>query len=168
MANDNIITANELRKILNYNLATGIFIWISKVNSNALPGYCAGCLNSQKYLVIRINKKLYLAHRLAWLYVYGAWPKDQIDHINLDKSDNRIDNLREATQWQNEGNVSIRRDNTSGIKGVSWYKRDRKWRANIQINGKQKNLGFFDNIESAAFAYADAALERFGEFARLK
>jgi len=108
------------------------------------------------------------AHRLAWFYVYGVWPPDQVDHINLVKDDNRLSNLRLATASGNAINRGRRRDNKSGIKGVSWSKEMRKWTACIRIpGGPWKHLGRFSSKEDAAKAYADAAFKYHGEFARL-
>lgn len=161
-----IITADRLRHVLHYNPLTGIFTRKIQTSHNALIGAVAGSLKSSGYWGIYIDNHHYRAHRLAWLYVTGMWPNDQIDHINLNKSDNRIANLREATSFQNGGNTRAHKTNTSGIKGVYWYHRLSKWHAQIRINGRRNHLGYFDNIEDAAFAYRKAAHEHFGEFAR--
>jgi hypothetical protein len=118
------------------------------------------------YLRISISGRDYKSHRLAWLIMTGSWPAKQIDHANLDKSDNRFVNLREATQSQNEANKRAYMNNTSGAKGVSWDKRRGKWVANIRRDGRQVHLGYFDTIEPAASAYERAAREINGEFAR--
>ena len=97
----------------------------------------------------------------------GAWPKDQIDHVNGDRSDNRFCNLREATNSQNQANRRCEATSTSGVKGVSWDRRCRRWQAQISINGKPKHLGGFTSKEEAARAYAAAAIALRGEFARL-
>ena len=94
----------------------------------------------------------HLAHRLAWLYVHGEWPAEEIDHLNRVRSDNRISNLRLATQAENKQNTSLRRDSTSGHKGVSWHKRDKKWVAEIKLHGKKHYLGYFNNINDAIAA----------------
>ena len=103
-------------------------------------------------MLIRLQSRLHKAHRLAWFYVYGSWPNDQIDHINRNKTDNRIANLREVTNKQNQQNASKRSDNTSGHPGVSWYKRDSKWQARIKHNQKDTHLGYFENLEEAIAA----------------
>ncbi len=97
----------------------------------------------------------------------GEWPKDQVDHINQVKDDNRWCNIRECNSSQNKGNELLRADNTSGYKGVVWDKDRNKWRAQISINNKQTNLGRFDCKYEAARAYNEAAIEHFGEFACL-
>jgi hypothetical protein len=97
----------------------------------------------------------------------GVWPKDQIDHRDLDRTNNRFDNLREATQAQNLHNTRAYCTNTSGRKGVSWHRRDRRWRVKIDVEGEYRWLGYFDDLEDAASAYAAAARELHGEFARV-
>jgi hypothetical protein len=106
--------------------------------------------NSRKPLK-RIQRHAYMAHRLAWLYMTGAFPKEQIDHINLDRADNRWRNLREATQSQNRANVSAYANNTSGIKGVNWDKRAGKWRAQIYIAGRKTLLGMFSAKDDCSY-----------------
>jgi hypothetical protein len=108
-----------------------------------------------------------MAHRLAWLWVHGRWPGCEIDHINSDGLDNRIQNLREATHAQNQRNQSKRSDNTSGLKGVSWHKRGKKWKAQICHMGKWHALGLYDCSEEAHKAYVAAAHRFHGEFARI-
>ena len=100
--------------------------------------------------------KLYLAHRLAWLYVHGSFPEHHIDHINRDRADNRISNIREATPAENRQNASLQRNSTSGFSGVSWTKRERRWRARIVVNSREIGLGYFVDKQSAADAYAEA------------
>ena len=127
-----------------------------------------GSTDKDGYLVIMIARKTYKAHRLAWLYVNGAWPAGQIDHINGVKSDNRICNLREATNAQNAVNTGVIKTNTSGLKGVSYSSSHRKFRAQIMRGGRNRTIGLFDSAQAAHEAYAKAATECFGEFARLK
>ncbi|EMH4108092.1 HNH endonuclease [Serratia marcescens] len=106
-----------------------------------------------------------IAHRAAWAIHYGEIPKKHIDHIDGDKTNNRIDNLRLCTHNQNQHNQGIRKNNKSGFKGVSWMKSLRKWQAQICCNSKVKHLGFYDEKEDAARAYDKAAIEFHGEFA---
>lgn len=119
------------------------------------------------YIVICINKYLYMAHRLAWLHTYAAWPKDEIDHINCNRADNRISNLRQATRFENARNQPLRATNTSGLKGVSQHTETKKWTASITYNRKMTNLGLFDTPEAAHSAYAAEAKKLHKEFARL-
>lgn len=152
-----MITQTELKELLHYDQDTGVFTW-KKSNKKA------GSLTYSKYVRIVIKNKAYYAHRLVWLFVYGHLPK-MIDHINHNRSDNRLCNLREATDTQNNCNLRIRKDNTSGIKGVSWFARDKNWRARIQINGKSIHIGYFDKISSAKEAIYKARAKYHGDFA---
>jgi len=112
------------------------------------------------------ERKSYLAHRLAWLYVYGEWPGKNIDHENTIRTHNGVANLREATGTQNNVNIRLPIHNTSGFKGVSWANKYQKWRAAIQIKGKSIFIGHFDSPAVAHTAYLNRARELFGEFAR--
>ena len=130
----------------------------------------AGGLNARGYRQIGINGTLYLTHRLVWLMCYGAFPPigKEIDHINGNKTDNRIANLRSATRAENLHNAAKHKDNSSGHKGVSWFERGRKWRARINSNGKAKHLGYYRTAEEAAAAYAKASASLHGEYGRVK
>lgn len=155
-----MITLEYLKSILDYNPDTGIFIW--KVNGNnqfVKIGGVAGHMRKNGYIVIRINKKNYRGHRLAWMYIYGEFPSEQIDHINHNRADNRISNLRLASNQENQRNASKRKDNTSGICGISWAKRQNKWRADIKVNQKQINLGYFADINQAIEARKNANIK---------
>jgi len=112
----------------------------------------------QGYITIKINKKAYQAHRLVWLYTYGDWPIDQIDHINKVKNDNRLINLRQVNNSENQQNVGLRRDNTSGHKGVSWNKKLGKWHLQLQVNKKKIYLGLYDNIDEAVKIYKESEI----------
>ena len=136
-----MITQSELVETLKYNPETGHFIWKKKTCLKVVVGKLAGTINDRGYIVIAISKKLYRAHRLAWFYVHGVWPKDQIDHVNHVRTDNRLINLREASNQENSKNMSISKNNTSGVTGVSWSKEDRAWRAAIRANLKYIYLG---------------------------
>lgn len=161
------LTPEDLRRLLAYDADTGAFTWLVALSRRIRPGRKAGSLNGNGYVQIRVFGRIYAAHRLAWLYVHGEWPPEQIDHMNGDRADNRIANLRPATATQNHANMRRPRDNTSGSKGVYWDKANSKWVANVRIGGKTKYLGRFDRIEDAAAAYKNAAHKYFGEFARI-
>ena len=155
------LAAERLRELLEYFPETGIFRWrVSR--QRVRVGSIAGCLNGDGYLTIMVDGKKHRAHRLAWLYVHGTWPKDQIDHINRDRADNRIENLREATPTENNRNQNKRYDNTSGHVGVSWSKAAQKWVAQIRHLGKKIHLGFFTEKEDAIAARAAAEIELWG------
>ena len=150
-----ILTQPRLKELLHYNPETGIFTW--RIAAGCVRvGSVAGSVGNRGYLQIRIDCKLYQAHRLAWLYVHGEFPPNDLDHINRVRSDNRIGNLRLSTRAENLQNQSMRSNNTSGHVGVSWYKRDQKWMAQIKINYKTINLGFFTDLTEAISAYASA------------
>ena len=146
------LTAEYLRSVLHYSPETGIFTWKVRTSTKVKVGDVAGCPEGGGYLQIRVCSRLYRAHRLAWLHTYGAWPTDQIDHINRNRSDNRISNLREVTSKQNNQNAGKRSDNKSGHPGVRWYKQSSKWQARIKHNQKDIYLGYFTTIEEAISA----------------
>lgn len=147
----------RLRRHVRYDQNTGSFTWIIPTNGRVKSGSVAGSTRKDGYVQFSFDGRKQLAHRLAWLYVYGAWPSDQIDHINGDKADNRIANLREATQGQNMQNRHRpRKDSRSGVLGVHWSSTLRKWRAEIQIDGETKRLGEFESREEAGEAYKNA------------
>ena len=146
------LTAEYLRSILHYDPATGIFTWRVSTSNRVRAGDVAGCQNGSGYLLIKVQSRLYQAHRLAWLYMNSNWPEDQIDHINRIRTDNRIANLRDVSHKQNGQNASKPSNNTSGHPGVSWHKLTSKWRACIKHNQKLIHLGLFATIEEALSA----------------
>ena len=161
-----IITQNELKQILHYDQDTGIFTWIKRTSIRIMVGKVAGSLTNTGYFCIRINGRIYLSHRLAWLYMHGSLPKKLIDHINLDRKDNRISNLREATQSENMRNSGLKKSNTHGVKGVSLDKRDMVWFARARVNSKVIYLGRFKTKEEAAKVYDDFIKLHHGAFYR--
>jgi hypothetical protein len=159
------ITLDRVRGLLRYDPDSGIFTRLVSCKGTA-AGTIAGTTRkgARPYVMICIDREFVLAHRLAWFYVNGRWPKHHIDHINGDPSDNRIANLREATASQNLANQRLSAANTSGFKGV---KRNRaKWAAKIVVNQKHIHVGNYDTPEEANEAYRAAARRYFGEFAR--
>jgi len=144
-----MLTQKELKELLKYNQETGAFVWIKSLCHKAKIDAIAGSNHIAGYISIGIKGKLYLAHRLAWLYVVGVWPENQIDHINHIRDDNRLVNLREATNQENHKNQRLSKNNTSGVTGVSWNKRRYKWEVKIKTDEKYKGLGFFkDKFEA--------------------
>ena len=151
---------------LDYNQETGDLTWVKKASKNTIIGSTAGYTRPSKYMTVKLNKNVYLAHRLIFFMVEGYWPK-YVDHINNIRNDNRWCNLRECTHSQNHMNKGIQSNNSSGYIGVSHGRLRKKWRARIKVNGKETNLGTFTTKLLAAKAYNDAAIKMHGEFARL-
>ena len=157
------VTVERVRELLDYDPETGEFRWRQSLGSRK-AGDIAGYRKPGEYSRIQIDGKMLLLHRVAWLYVHGVWPKDQIDHINLEKSDNRLVNLREATRALNSANTRKPSTNSSGHKGVR-LKRGR-WNAQIKVSGKFLFLGSFADPIAAQQAYKSAAEKYFGDFLR--
>lgn len=149
------ITAEQLRDVLNYDCATGIFTWRVCKGPRAQVGTVAGSVNGKGYLHIKIDGVNHKAHRLAWLYHYGTLPSQLIDHMDRDKANNGIKNLRDVSQFVNMQNVEgLRKNNTSGFEGVYFHKQSGRWRAEIKISGRPKYLGAFLTPEAAHVARA--------------
>lgn len=165
MGNLREITVDILKENLTYDYETGIFHRL-KPTKRLKSGAEVGAVNANGYKLIYIGWTPYMAHRLAWLYVYGVMPYEFLDHINGDRSDNRISNLREATMKENLWNVKRHSDNKSGYKGVHYHKQNGKWRAQGMANGKRYHLGLFDSPDKAHQAYCEFARNAFGEYAR--
>lgn len=160
------LTADRLRELFVYDADTGEFTRRVNVYRSAKAGQKSGYKGKRGYVFLRITYRLYTAHRLAWLYVRGEWPPRDLDHINGNPSDNRIANLRLATMSQNIANARLSTKNRSGAKGVTWARNEQKWKAQITVHGKCHHLGYFTNKGDAAEAYARAAADAFGAFAR--
>lgn len=156
-----MIELDALRRRLSYEPSTGQFRWLASGHGRK-RGALAGCKTDEGYLTIRVERRNYRAHRLAWFYVYREWPAGQIDHINGDRADNRIANLRVVSHQQNQANrKTFRSPSTSQYRGV--HKRGSKWRAQIRINQRTRHIGTFASEEDAAAAYVAVAKEAFGE-----
>lgn len=159
------LSADYVRSVLNYDPETGLFTWKSGVNRRLAAGAIAGTQHGSGYISIQINGHIYLAHRLAWLYVFGRWPSGFLDHINGDRGDTRIANLREASRVENNRNKRTPSHNTSGFKGVHVASNGRV-QAHIGVGRRQLYLGSFGSIEEARAAYEAAAQRYFGSFHR--
>lgn len=151
----------RLLEVLEYDANTGVFRWKVRTSIRITAGAKAGCLGKDGYGRIGVDGRLYKTSRLAWFFTYGDWPSHPLDHINRNRRDDRLVNLREATAAQNGANMSLRRSNTSGFKGVHLNKHAGRWAA--QLSGR--HIGSFASPEEAAEAYNQAARSRFGEFA---
>ena len=158
----------NLKKYFAFDPETGVLKWIVK-HGNRRPGHVAGCLTDCGYLVASLDGIQYRVHRIGWALHYGEWPVSGLDHINTDKTDNRIVNLRLASDWENQANVGKMSKPASSVhKGVVWHKKSQRWRARIRVHGRGRlDLGCFKNEEDAARAYAEAAALYHGEFMRL-
>ena len=153
-------TQERVKELFAYEAATGLFTRRKAIGRHGCHKALtlAGTRTPRGYILICVDGRRYMAHRLAWLYHYGEWPNGDLDHINEVKDDNRISNLREATRAQNMQNVRKHKHNTSGHKGVSWMPTRRKWRAYIFVNYSQKHIGLFNSLEEARDARVSAEM----------
>lgn len=159
------LTQETLKQILNYDSNSGCFTYKISPTNGIYVGDIAGCLHkSTGYRRIIIKQVQYRMHRLAWLYVYGKFPEEYIDHINGDKSDNRICNLREATNQQNQLNRGKAKTNSTGFKCVSFSNNKLKYRVKFTFNKIRYNLGTFDYAKDANNAYENFVKNLHGEF----
>lgn len=150
----------KLQELLSYHPESGVFIW-RKSSRRGFVGKLAGHVAKNGYIQIRVCGKLYYAHRLAFLYMTGSMP-DVCDHKNRNTTDNRWENLRQATYSESSSNTI--KKSRSGYRGVSWSSRSKKWRAKIAVNKKTIELGLFDCKHHAFCEYVLAARKHFGEF----
>ena len=146
------LTAAKLNEMFRYDGATGKLYNRVNLNPRAREGAEAGCTGGGGYRQVRIVGVDYFTHRLIWKMRTGSDPVEELDHINHDRADNRIENLREASTQENAMNLSRAKNNTSGVTGVSWYKPTQKWYAQIRVEGKQINLGYFTHFFHAVRA----------------
>tara|TARA_R110000850_G_scaffold29148_2_gene80695 strand:+ start:473 stop:973 length:501 start_codon:yes stop_codon:yes gene_type:complete len=154
-----MITLGRLKELLDYNECTGVFTWKISPAGNTKKNSIAGCDNGHGYIRIRIDGGRFRAHRLAWLYITGCHPTEQIDHINGNRSDNRIKNLREVSQLNNNRNRGINSNNTSGFTGVTFDKSTGKWIAQIEVKGFNHLIGRFINKSDAVKARVEKEIE---------
>jgi hypothetical protein len=163
-----VITQQRLKELLYYDPISGKWTWIKKHCYKVVVGKEAGYVNPYGYRIIQIDRHLYRAHRLAVLYITGQWPSKEIDHRFGCRDDNRWSEIREANKRQQQANAKRRSDNTSGHKGVVWDKERKCWKAQIAAPDKFKFLGRFQTFDEACQAYATAANQYFGQFARIE
>lgn len=152
-----MVSQERLKQLLIYDPISGIWTWgVARKNNQIRVGSLAGRLDKKGYRAIGIDGKNYYAHRLAFLWMTGNMPEQQVDHINGIKDDNRWSNLREATNRENSQNIDTFRSNTSGYNGVYLNKSAGKWVAHIKDNGKYHYLGLYDTPELANEARLNA------------
>lgn len=165
------LSQEYIKSIIEYDHLTGEFRWKnrpekSKAFNTRWAGKLAGNIQ-HGYRIICIEYIYYRAHALAWCYMTGEWPPNDIDHIDMNRGNNRFNNIRKATSSQNKFNTTIRSDNTSGYKGVSLMK-GKYWRARIYVEGKEHVIGYFKTSEEAHESYAKALAQYHKEFGRIR
>jgi len=139
--------------MLHYEPSTGVFTWLVSPSFTVKAGDVAGNYNGTGYWQIGIGRRRYMAHRLAWLYVYGSFPIDEVDHINRVRNDNRIENLRDVTSEFNSYNTGPKVTNSTGFKGVTFRPKQNKYQAQIRYGKKKVYLGCFDTAQRADIAH---------------
>ena len=150
-----MIEISELHRLFDYNTETGVLTRRVKTNNKCPVGAVVGSIKKScktSYWRCWFGKQNTYVHRVIWAMVYGDWPKGQIDHIDGNGLNNRIQNLRDVTHSENQRNKRLQSRNKSGHSGVTWYKPTQKWQAFISVDGKQKHLGHFGTVEEAAAA----------------
>lgn len=157
------LTQERLKELLDYNETTGVFTWRVKPSCRINMGSIAGS-NSNGYISIKVDDGRYQAHRLAWFYKYGKWPIRFLDHKDTIRNHNYLSNLREATQYENELNCPLGKNNTSGQRGVSYHIAYKKWQVQLSIKHKKYYLGRFNIKEEAIKVAKDFILNNHGDF----
>lgn len=142
-----MITQDQLKEVLDYNPETGVLTW-KITRGRATAGNEAGTLNKSGYVNIKINGRVYKAHRLAYLYVHGYTP-NEVGHDNQNCSDNRILNLIDLSHAENMKNKKVYKNNKSGVPGVTWHKKIKQWQVHIRVNDKSIHLGYFKELNEA-------------------
>jgi HNH endonuclease len=159
-----MLTYTRLKQLLKYDTETGLFTWLVRRGGAVRPGDTAGCIRSNGYWYISVDNEQFIAHRLAWLYMTGKWPDDEIDHRDRVRSNNVWSNLREANTSQQQQNRTPKHG-VSGFVGVD--RNHGKWRAQITVAGRKTHLGLFDDIEQAKAARLAAERELFTHSTRV-
>jgi hypothetical protein len=160
------LTQARLKEWLHYDPETGLFSWLRVSSNRVKVGRIAGSPSSTGHVSICLFGERFLAHRLAWLYMTGEWPKAQVDHKDRCRSNNRWGNLREATNTQNAQNSAVKASSRTGLKGVAFTRTAGLFTARIRNGGKRISLGCYLTAEEAHQAYTEKAKELHGEFAR--
>jgi hypothetical protein len=147
-----VIDQETVRKLFHYDAESGILLWRYGNGKNVKPWQQAKSLNGQGYCTVKVNGTNYRVHRLIWLYVYGDFPKEDIDHKNRIRNDNRLCNLRAVSRTDNCQNISLPNHNKSGHIGVSWFDLRKTWTVYVKVNKKNKWLGYYKNLDDAIAA----------------
>ena len=153
-----MLTKKQLKQVLHYNPDTGIFTWLIKI-SGVKPGDIAGTKrkhDGKTYILISINGKKYRAHRLAFLYMIGRFPIELVDHEDGDGINNKWNNIRETDPVNNNRNMRLRVDNTSGVPGVYWNKKDKRWQVSIKVGEDRGYIGQYADYFEAVCARKSA------------
>jgi hypothetical protein len=162
-----ILTQAELKEQLHYNPDTGLFTRLISNSNRVKIGCIAGGMDKKTgYIRIVVNRKMYYAHRLAFLFMEGNFPQNLVDHANGIPYDNRWLNISHASRAENQRNIGLRIDNKSGFRGVSYYKSRGKYEAYCNTDGKRTKLGYYDTAEAASDAYKAFAKSNYGQFYR--
>lgn len=154
-----MITKDTLLKYFDIDFNAGLFLWKEDRGRLAKKGDIAGSRSDGGYIRIKVEGKLYMAHRLMWLAATGEMPLGQIDHINGVRTDNRLINLRDVTPSENCLNRAARVDSTSRVPGVAWHKKQQRWVARLQVEGERIQLGSFKRFSQAVNARRDAEIK---------
>lgn len=146
--------ADDMSRVITYNPLTGDFTWAVS-RPGAKFGAIAGSITAEGYRQVRINRKVYSSHRLAWFFINGKWPNGEIDHINGNRLDNKASNLRVVDRSVNSQNKrsAMKNNKSCGLLGVTWNKQHKKWQSKIMVNKKSHHVGLFDCPEEAHSAY---------------
>jgi len=158
-------TQEEIHKYFIYIPETGVFLNRITRSNQAKEGHQSGCVDQTGYIYIYFKMTRLLAHRMAWMYMYGIEPDGQIDHINGDRTDNRIANLRVSTAHQNARNRGLSKNSSTGFKNISWNAERGSWEVSIKMNGKKAFFKRFKILQEAQRAAISAREELHGEFA---
>jgi hypothetical protein len=166
-----VITQEEVRRLFDYREDGALIRKVAVGGPAGQIGRAIGSITTggaerpdKKYLITKIAGKHYCVHKLVYLWHHGQWP-EQIDHINRDSLDNRIENMRASDACSNMQNRKLFKNNTSGVKGVSWDKIHNKWSVYVGVNRKIKQIGYFEDLEFAELVSQEARLKYHGAFA---
>ncbi len=158
------VTAERVRYLFNYEPSTGRLIRRVNAGYRARKGSIAGGMSRHGYRIVRVDGIVFMAHRIVWMHVHGEWPAKTLDHINGDRSDNRLENLRLADQYENGYNRKVSRRSSTGVLGVYWENTRLKFSASINFRGKTYNLGRYSYLKEAVAARKQAEQRLYGEF----